>query len=125
MILINLLRERNKKRKNWKQIADVFIPANICLFKVNNRNTRKRCDISSSKLTIRRSGVFIVNDEDTTHFFLVFLLLSFSSLMFAGMCIPLPKQLLKVKKSSESVPLYLFVPLNNNKVVGLSFYGIK
>ena len=40
-------------------------PANICLLKVNNRNTRKRCEIYS-KLTIktserrhpRRSGVF-------------------------------------------------------------------
>ena len=45
-------------------------PANIYLFKVNNRNTRKKCEICS-KLTIktperrhrRRSGVFIVNFE--------------------------------------------------------------
>ena len=44
------------------------IPAGICFLKVNNRNTRKRCEICS-KLTIktlkrrhwRRSGVFIVN----------------------------------------------------------------
>ena len=42
---------------------DDLNPANIYLFKVNNRNTRKRCEIRS-KLTIktpqRHSGVFIV-----------------------------------------------------------------
>ena len=45
-------------------------PANIYLFKVNNKNTRERCEICS-KLTIktpvrrhwRRSRVFIVNFE--------------------------------------------------------------
>ena len=44
-------------------------PANIYLFKVNNRNSRKRCDI-------RRSGVFIVNFEHILHLFLVFLSLT-------------------------------------------------
>ena len=42
-------------------------PANIRLFKVNGRNTRKRCEICS-KLTIktveRCSGVFIVDFEN-------------------------------------------------------------
>ena len=56
------------------------IPANIYLFKVNNRNTRKRCEICS-KLTIktperRRFGVFFANFEHISHFFLVFLLLT-------------------------------------------------
>ena len=44
-------------------------PANIYLFKVNNRSSRNRCE-TTSKLTIktperrlRRSGVFIVNFE--------------------------------------------------------------
>ena len=45
-------------------------PAGNYMFKVNNRNTRTRCEICS-KLTIkiperchwRRSGVFIVNSE--------------------------------------------------------------
>ena len=45
--------------------------ANICLFKVNSRNIRKRCGVCS-KLTIktagRRSGVFIVNYEHITSF---------------------------------------------------------
>ena len=48
------------------------IPANINLFKVNNKNTRKRCEICS-KLKIktpekrlwRRSAVFIFNFEHT------------------------------------------------------------
>ena len=59
------------------------IPANIYLYKINNRNTRKRCEICS-KLTIktperrqwRRSGVFIVNFEHILHLILVFLLLA-------------------------------------------------
>ena len=58
------------------------IPANIYLFKVNNGNIRKRCEICS-KLTIktpercqwRCSAVFIVNFERISHFFLVFPLL--------------------------------------------------
>ena len=56
-----------------------IIPAGIFLLKVNNRNTRKRCEICS-KLTIkalerrrcRRHEVFIVNFEQIfTHIFVV------------------------------------------------------
>ena len=55
------------------------------MFKVNNRNTRTRCEICL-KLTIktperrqwRRSGVFIVNFEHISHLVLVFLLLTLS-----------------------------------------------
>ena len=51
-------------------------PANIYVLKVNNRNTRKRCEICS-KLTIkipeqrhwRRSTVFTVNLEHVSHLF--------------------------------------------------------
>ena len=60
-------------------------PAGIYLLKVNNRNTRTRCEICS-KLTIktperrhwRRSGVFIVTFEHISRLFLVFLLLTLS-----------------------------------------------
>ena len=80
-------------------------PAGNYMFKVNNRNTRTRCEICS-KLTIktperrylyplktsenlwfsdvfrgyrwRRSGVFIVNFEHISHLVLVFLLLTLS-----------------------------------------------
>ena len=65
-----------------KQVPKNF-PAHIFLFKVSNRNTRKRCEICS-KLIIktperhhwRRSGVFIVNFEYISHIFLVLLLLT-------------------------------------------------
>ena len=60
-------------------------PAGNYLFKVNNRNTRTRCQICS-KLTIkipkrrqwRRSGIFIVNFEHISHLVLLFLLLTLS-----------------------------------------------
>ena len=49
-------------------------PANIYLFKVNSRNTRKRCEICP-KSTINTvesySGVFIANFEHSSHFFSV------------------------------------------------------
>ena len=62
-------------------------PAGIYQFKVNNRNTRARCEIYS-KLTVqtlergperhhcRCSGVFIVNFRHISHLVLVFLLLT-------------------------------------------------
>ena len=48
--------------------------ANIYLFKVNNRNTRKRCEIYSN-LTIKTPDLvfFIVNFAHILHLFLVFL----------------------------------------------------
>ena len=57
----------------------------IYFFKVNNRDTRKRCQICS-KLAIKtperrhrcRFGVFLVNFEYISHLFLVFLLLNLS-----------------------------------------------
>ena len=57
-----------------------IFPAGIYLLKVNNWNTRTRCEICS-KLTIKtpkrhywsRSGVFIVNCEHISHLVLVFL----------------------------------------------------
>ena len=60
-------------------------PAGNYMFKVNNRNTRARCEICL-KLTIkkperchwRRSRVFIVNLEHISHLVLVFLLLTLS-----------------------------------------------
>ena len=59
------------------------IRAGIYLFKVNNRNTRTRCEICS-KLTIktierhqwRRLGAFIVNFKHISYLVLVFLLLT-------------------------------------------------
>ena len=58
-------------------------PAGNYIFKINNKNTRTRCEICSN-LTLntperrkwRRSGVFIVNFEHISHLVLVFLLLT-------------------------------------------------
>ena len=71
------------KRISIHGLGATNIPAGIYLLKVNNRNTRTRCEICS-KLTIntperrnwRRSGVFIVNFEHISHLVLVFLLLT-------------------------------------------------
>ena len=43
---------RKDKITFWKSYWEESYPANICLFQVNNRNTRKRCEICS-KLTIK------------------------------------------------------------------------
>ena len=61
-------------------------PAGNYMFKVNNRNTRTRCEICS-KLTIkiperhhwRRSSIFIVTSEHILHLVLVLLLLTLST----------------------------------------------
>ena len=67
-----------------------LLPSNMHLFKINNRNTRKRNEICS-KLIIktpkqrhwRRSSVFI-KFEYISHFFLEFLLLTLSKLILVG-----------------------------------------
>ena len=67
-----------------------YLPVNIYLFKVYNRNARKRCEICS-KLTMKapewcrhRSGVFIVNFEHISRLFLEILLLTLNKQMLAG-----------------------------------------
>ena len=70
-------------------IRNTFL-ANIYLFKVNNRNIRKKCEIFS-KLTVktlerchwRRSDVFTVNFENISHLFLVFLFLTLNKYILA------------------------------------------
>ena len=85
-------------KAKYRQISYYFViynlwghcPANIYLFKVKNRNTRKKCEIFL-KLIIktpeqrrwRRSGVFIVNFENISHLFLLFLLLTLNKQMLA------------------------------------------
>ena len=85
------------------------------MFKVNNRNSRTRCRICS-KLTIktperrywRRSGVFIVNFKQISHFALVFLLLTLSRYTPAGrwplgLQIPKNPRLNRVKRMSQVI----------------------
>ena len=84
--------ETNKKLVSAcsiEKVIQLFIfgyrnsPAGIYLLKVNNRNTRTKCEICSN-LTINtphhwhRSGVFFVNFEHISHLILVFLLLNLS-----------------------------------------------
>ena len=59
------------------------IPANIWLFKVNNRNNRQRSEICS-KLTIKRHQNF----EHISSLFLLFLLLTLNRYMLELGCIP-------------------------------------
>ena len=85
-VFMNLKKKYGNQSKIRKPIFDgkeIYNPAGIYLLKVNNRNTRTRCEICS-KLTIntperrhwRPSGVFIVNFEHISHLVLVFLLLT-------------------------------------------------
>ena len=95
-----------RKLDSWVSILDSLFfhfgrflhetpfPAGIYLLKVNNRNTRTRCEICS-KLTINipercdwpRSGVLIVNFEHILHLVLMFLLLTLSRQMLTGDCL--------------------------------------
>ena len=67
------------------------IPAGIYLLKVNNRNTRTRCEICSN-LTLKkperrhwcRSGVFTVNFEYISHLVLVFLFVTLNREFLTG-----------------------------------------
>ena len=59
--------------RNIKSESIVY-PTGNYMFKVNNGNTRTRCEIFS-KLTIK---TFIVNFESISHLVLVFLLLTLS-----------------------------------------------
>ena len=76
-----LINSRNMRSKIWRWTPNNY-PVNIYLFKVNNINSRKGCEVCS-KLAIktperrqwRRSGIFIF--EQISHL-LLFLLLTLS-----------------------------------------------
>ena len=61
-----LLHRSNDFGNQFCGLMKAWLPANIYVLKINNKNTRERCEMCS-KLTIktpeqrRRSGVFIVN----------------------------------------------------------------
>ena len=80
--------ERDFKTTNKNLVSasqSLLNTAGNYMFKVNNRNTRTRCEICS-KLTLKipeqrhwcRCGVFTVNFEHISHLVLVFLLLTLS-----------------------------------------------
>ena len=66
----------------------MHVPGNIYLFKVNSRNTQKKIKniFKVNKREIRTTSFrfFIVNFEDISHLFLVFLLLTLTKYLFAG-----------------------------------------
>ena len=82
LLLKLYLKEIQGSNKSVFLFIAIF-PAGINLPKVNNKNSRTRCEICSN-LTIktlercqwRRSGAFIVNFEHILHLALVFLLLT-------------------------------------------------
>ena len=73
----------HKERNENSVLTRKNTPVGIYFLKVNNRNTKTKCEICS-KLTIktpeqrqwRPSGVFVVNFEHISHFVLLFLLLT-------------------------------------------------
>ena len=77
-------------------------PAGIYLLKVNNSNTRTRCEICS-KLTIKtpEPGVFIADSEHVSHLAPVFLLLTLNMQLSA----PFPKKLHHRRLSYKNIHL--------------------
>ena len=67
--LYHLKQKTQRKKKESEQLFKHVIPAGNCMFKVNNKNTRTRCEICQWG----RSVVFIVNSEHISHLVLVFL----------------------------------------------------
>ena len=65
-------------------VLEQTFPTSIYLLKSNNKNTGTRCE-TCSKLTIKTPAVFIVNFEHISHLVLVFLLLTLSRQMLAGL----------------------------------------
>ena len=78
--VIPQLFEKVVHRKATLKICGNSNPASVYLFRVNDRNTKKWCEICA-KLIINNShwrhcGVFIVNFEHVSYLFLVFQLLT-------------------------------------------------
>ena len=91
------------ERKNITILTNLNNPANIYLFKVNNKNTSEKSEICS-KLTLKtleqrhwlRSVVFIVNFKHISHLSLVFLLLTLNQQTLSGHQIGAYVKILKI-----------------------------
>ena len=110
----------------------ILLPAGIYLLKVNNRNTKTRCEICL-KLLIKTperrqwhcSGVFTVNFEHISHSGLVCLLLIFNRQMPAGSSIFLyPLKRLKNLWFSDVFKKYRKRPVACNVCMHVSFWCI-
>ena len=78
---------------NLRWTKALTCPIGNYMFKINNRNSRTRCEIRSEliikkaeRCQWRRSGVFVVNFENISHLVLVFPLLILSSKCQMGRC---------------------------------------
>ena len=81
---MKLYNMRFDKIKIWEGVASHKVrlfPVAIYMFKVNNRNTRARCEICLNCCF----GVYIVNFEHILHLVLVFLLLTLNMQMPTGL----------------------------------------
>ena len=106
--------------------TDLF-PASIYFLKVNDRNTRRRCEICS-KSTIetpeRRhwhcSGVFSVNFEHISHLVLVFLLLTLNMQMSSRWVLMKTTflQLLNKMKRLNVVQKQVLMKFNRLRIIG-------
>ena len=100
-------------------------PVSFYLFKVNNRNSRKRCEICS-KLTTKipkrrhrhRSSVFIFNVQQFLHHSLVFLLFTVSMYLFSG--------LIEVKISTDDwkTKIFGFLLICRTFIYGIFVYSL-
>ena len=83
--------------------------------KVNKRNSRKRCEICS-KLTIKaserrqwlRCGIFALNFQHISHFFLMFMLLTLNKLMLAGKVTVFVNQYMKTSSKTQWITFFCF-----------------
>ena len=79
-----MLRRLEKTLRRVNILKHNNCPANIYLFKVNNRKNTKKCELLCEKrCQWRCSGVFIINFEHISHLFLVFQLLTLNKQMLA------------------------------------------
>ena len=78
-----MLTRNFQKKQQWTNSATAN-PTNMYLFKVNNRNTRKKWHMFKVNNKWRRSGLFIVNFEHISCIFSVCLLLTLNKQMLAG-----------------------------------------
>ena len=105
-----------------KAFCIINIPVGNYMFKINNRNTRTRCEICS-KLTMttrewhqwRRSGVFIVNFEHISYLIQVFLLLIFEQVNFR-----LGWDFIRTNGATDSINMTIVIFFNFNNFNPLS-----